>query len=166
MIKHGITTTKADYWAHVHPYDGIVYCYKVVDCVDYIKKYSPHFCYGHSKGSGKVTGEGYLIPKSVDFIKRIAIPDEYLNKDFANMTDRQIGVHWLRDELVPIMFPTLKELKSKKDQNECKDYVSEHGKTIEFKTEKKRSPNLFVQTAELNHEVNFNSYGNKNYTKF
>ena len=167
MIEHGIFTSKADLWAHLFPRDQQIFVYRVSIMRWWITHVRTMHSYrgkvaGHSKGTGKVTALGELVPKQKEWIKRCFVPIDYLARhDWENGTDREIGrrgekvgaellsVGWL--ELPLIWSP--REV-SRQEQNLSMDYRATLmvEPSIEFKTETVKSDNLFVQTDEYGHD--------------
>ena len=165
MIEHGIHTTTADYWVHFIPPDFTLYYYQVRHCRDYIKQYNLPLVGGSSKDLNKtVTGRGYLIPKTADFLMGHRFRKSYVaDVDYLAMTDREFGMWGQRlvDVLISkaeVWFPPFQitKLTSKADQFSGADLLLNREVRqlrIEVKSERKQTANIFVQSAELNHRV-------------
>lgn len=163
MIEHGIWNTTADYWTHFLPPDLALYYYLVRHCRDYIKERDLRPTDGHSK-NGAITGRGYLIPKTADFVMKCGIRKSYVaDVDYLRMTDREFGMWGQRIAELMILrgevnFPQFKltKLTSRADQFAGTDLELNREPPrfrIEVKTERKQTPNLFVQSAERDHSV-------------
>lgn len=96
MIEHGITTTKAVRWAHVCPKPAHIYVYRVKAMLDWRAKQENLWTSGGKSSDGTVTGNGFLVPCGLSFIRRIKIPDP-VNAAFPDLyrddtTDREFGM--------------------------------------------------------------------------
>lgn len=170
MIEHGIHTSTADYWVHFFPLEKAVHWYRVEHMLDYIRLNKPKPMQGKSK-DGTVTGEGYLIPRTVYFVRYDSVPDDIIDAyDWTRMTDRECGffgehVVSVLAELSIVKVPIFRlvSLRSRTDQLQSKDFKGQFfgDLTFESKTERprvetidnKRLRNLFVQTKEGGHRV-------------
>lgn len=163
MIERGIHTTKATIWCHLFPHEYKMFWYWVRHMKEYIKKRNPPVMPGRSK-DGTVTGSGYLIPKSLAFIREVAVPAKIIDSyNWAKGTDRQIGLKWgeeVFDLLVslgyfspPHWMPG--KFRGKERQISAGDFqLSTFIPCIELKTETViNTPNLFVQIGERDHNV-------------
>ena len=92
MTKHGIETSAAHYWAHLHPIERRVYWYSVSICRKFIRRENLNIVFASSKDGTPRTGAGYLLPKSAIFVHRAAVAPEYLDYDWSHMTDREAGI--------------------------------------------------------------------------
>lgn len=90
MKTRGITTSGADFWAHLFPEAARLYWYPVIAMRSWIADKKPQLRAGRSK-DGSVTGGGYTIPKDAPFIAQTKVPDRMLAEfDWARAnTDRQ-----------------------------------------------------------------------------
>lgn len=177
MKAHGIFTTKADSWIHLHPLDacGTVYWYRVPAMRGYIELTNPPVQLGRSKDAFHTpTGAGYLIAKNTFFIQK-AILDPKFCRDFnwLNSTDRERGqrgeqiVAALIDQgIVQLMRQVSTSSRNQEDQFGGVDgFVTWQKKTrFEAKTETVTSLNLFVQTQEAGHRPNYTADGLKRVT--
>lgn len=165
MIERGIHTTKADWWAHIFPNEGIMYCYSVRHMIDWIADAKPVSRIGKSK-DGSETGKGYLVKKSAPFILQFRIPEEMLRHfTWDDATDREKGLIF-GEKIADWMFATSKarlpffsvsRLKRKSEQLNLGDFGIQFSMptvlVVEVKTESVRSENLYVQTHEQGHRV-------------
>jgi hypothetical protein len=162
MFGHGIHSSTADFWVHFHPADHMIYTYAVPSMLWYIDYCKPPVHVGRSK-DGIATGAGYLIQKQTFFI----IPSIFRTPSFpwASMTDREAGS--LGEKLVRVAidagvidFPTRRTTTATGEQQfDGVDVVMifERIWSVEIKTERYKSANLFVQTGERDHRVNIAS---------
>lgn len=170
MTERGIKNTKADIWAHLFPQEAQLYWYYVRHMRDHIADAKPPLTPGKSK-DGSVTGWGYLIKISQPFITACPIPKEMVDAfDWENGTDRQVGLIWgerILDWCVTLgkfrlSCWNVKALRCRSEQNDIGDFAAEFvaRPLIELKTELKAGTgNLYVQTAEKNHQVNLTRSG-------
>jgi hypothetical protein len=169
MKQHGIHTTKAEYWIHLHPLDppsGAVYWYRVTAMRWFIELTKPAVTIGFSKDPANTpTGAGLLVNKSEFFINSVALSARYCRGfDWAGATDRQRG---LRGEqiaaalidhgIIQLYRQITTSARTQEEQCDSVDgSVTWLKKTrFEVKTETYRSDNLFVQTHEGFHKPNF-----------
>lgn len=168
MTEHGIFTTTATYWAHLHPLEPALYHYAVADCREYISANGLQLVVGHSKDRLRsATGWGYLIGKSAPFVTRVAINRDRLSclaLDWLSMTDREAGMKWGEqlillfvligclgfepDDVIPLSNDREAQLQA------CDFEIVRNGLRVrwEGKTELVRSRNLFVQRGENGHK--------------
>jgi len=175
MIEHGITTTKAHYWLHVFPLLRRVFWYRVVHCRAYIEQRKLVETIGRSK-DGTATGGGYLIPQDAYFVRSETIPPSYIDHaDWPSLTDRQAGLLGQEIGLVLIehrvvAFPAafVVALETRKAQYEATDCQVRwmQKQTIEIKTERVTTSNLFVQRWEGGHRVHLTRSGELHVTQF
>lgn len=172
MIEHGITTSTADYWVHMHPLEAKIYGYGVIEmrrslppilpddnAYTIVSKETYRLIDGKSK-NGRVTGRGYLVEKKFAWVRDV--PFDYLKGiPWAQLTDRELGLVYgepvvLRLLNDSVIFPKMRKpfefVKHKHEQFEGRDLTNGQI-TIEAKTEVVRSDNLFVQVYELAHDV-------------
>lgn len=167
MIQHGIHTSGADFWVHLHPLEKpapAIYWYAVRHMREHLTNVVA-LTNGKSK-DGTVTGNGVLVKKNEPFIRRVNMPTaiaEYF--DWGNGTDRQAGLLWgeqamdwlLSTAQLQIPFFTASRLQGRRQQIHLGDFgVQFHMPEVilaEVKTERVQSQNLFVQTAEGGHKV-------------
>jgi hypothetical protein len=165
MKMHGISTTGADFWAHLFPAELCIYWYSVRHMREHIAEKKPSEKVAHSK-DGTKTGAGYLVLKKEPFIERVPVPKNMINAfEWDEGTDRQIGLLWGEKVLdwmigttrLRIPYFTVHKLNTKKSQYELGDFGIQFAMPrvviVEVKTENVRSANLFVQTRERGHRV-------------
>lgn len=172
LQEHGITTTKADFWAHVFPEELRVYCYSVVDMQNFIARSKPQLVAGHSL-EGEVTAAGYLVAKTWPFIRKSDFPEEY-RAAFAweRATQRERG-YW-GEELFEWLVNTGKfrpptvwharRLETRAEQYAQCDYrlALKQAPVFEIKTEGAdyaHGANLFVQAGEDIHAGGYGNFG-------
>jgi hypothetical protein len=175
VIEHGITTTKAHYWVHVFPRLRRVFWYRVAHCRVYIEQRKLVETIGCSK-DGAATGGGYLIPQDAYFVRSELIPPSYLDHtDWVALTDREAGLLGQEIGLVliehrvvafPAAFVTaLQSRKAQYDGIDCQIcWMQKH--TVEIKTERVTTDNLFVQRWESGHRVHLTKAGELRVTQF
>jgi hypothetical protein len=168
MIEHGIFTSQAHLWAHLFPLERSIYVYRVSRMRWFINYIRTTHSYrgkvaGYSKGTGKATALGELVPRQKDWIKQYFVPISYLeDHKWENETDREngrrgetVGAKLLSDGVLELPLIWTIRAASRAEQNLSIDY---HAKlateiTIEFKTETvEKTDNLFVQTHEYDHD--------------
>jgi hypothetical protein len=161
----GITTTGADFWAHLFPESARLYWYPVSAMQAWIKDKKPQLRPGYSK-DGTETGGGYTIPKDAPFVVCTKVPDRMLaDFDWARAnTDRQRGL-WGEDILwwmllVGSIRPpvwAVRRMDRRQEQFEIGDFELSFmpRPVFELKTEGPQyanSQNLFVQVKEGRHK--------------
>jgi hypothetical protein len=177
MIEHGIWTTKADYWLHLFPLENVAFLYRPRDCREFIEEKKLPVIFGRSKDPERsVTGAGYLIRCDTFFIRPFSIPSSYLTHvDWEELTDRECGVEGQRIAeilmalgIILVPFRTVEPTNSKTDQLASKDVrlVWREISTIEIKSERPRTRNLFVQRGERDHRVHIAPDGSERITEF
>src|SRR4029077_3700681 len=177
MKAHGITTSKADFWIHLHPLDagGTAYWYRVPAMRAHIEQTNPPIQPGRSKDPWKtVTGAGYLIAKNTYFIQKAILDPKFCRDfDWLSSTDRERGqrgeqiVAALIDQgIIQLMRQVSTSARNQDDQFGGVDgFVTWQKKTrFEAKTETVVSINLFVQTQEAGHRPNYTADGLKRIT--
>jgi hypothetical protein len=167
MKEHGITTTKAAYWAHLFPNLEMVFWYRVDHCREYVRLNKIPVTLARSK-DGTPTGAGYLIRQDTYFISSAKVPSRYIDhvNDWSKLTDRELG---LRGEAVLgaliehriIFFPLVRadSARDEASQYNSVDLMARYMPSlpdfkIELKTECLESGNLFVQIKERGHRTN------------
>ena len=162
MPRHGIETSDADYWVHLHVWTHDLFCYQREVMLDFLRL-NPHLAIesnGKSK-DGTITGKGYLIPKNAFFIERRDCPPQAFPRiDWNMLSDRKLSA-W--GELIVrslitkgfLHFPSLLVRAERTRDGQFAGYdavCTWHGQfKYEVKTDRTDTPNIFVQTAELNH---------------
>jgi hypothetical protein len=179
MILHGITTSKADFWIHLHPLEKddiptpALYWYAVALCLRFIARNKLPIKIAESK-DGAATGSGYLIPKNSLFVTRRLIPQRYAALPWTEMTDREAGL--LGQDIVKLMIErnettlpsrVFRHLESREDQYAGCDFeLQAIDKTrFEVKTERVLSPYLFVQHGEEGHRVHLTPDGDTRHSE-
>jgi hypothetical protein len=169
MTEHGITTTKADYWLHLFPLLRRVFWYRVEHCRAYIAQRKPVETIGRSK-DGTPTGGGYLIPQDTYFVRSETIPPSYIeHADWPSLTDSEAGligqeIGFVLIEHRVVIFPAayVTALNSRQAQlaaTDCQVSWMPKRITVEIKTERLTTRNLFVQRSERGHRVHLTKSG-------
>lgn len=168
MVEHGIFTSHADFWAHLFPLERQIYVYRVSIMRWWINYTKTTHSYrgkvgGYSKGSsGEPTGYGELVQRDKSWIKKYFVPQSYLDgHNWENGTDRENGVrgqivgrNLLSDGFLELPQIWIPATVSRFEQNVSIDYRAKLtiDIAIEFKTEIKKTGNLYVQTNEHGHD--------------
>ena len=175
MKDHGLFTTKAEFWIHLHPVDpqaptGAVYWYRVQAMRRYIELTKPPTIYGFSKDAAKtLSGAGFLIPKSAFFISMAKLAPRYCEAhDWRNATDRENGqlgeqvIAALIDHgVISLMRQVSTSARAPEEQYNSIDGAVVWNKKARFeaKTETYQSSNLYIQTHEGGHKPNYTAEG-------
>jgi hypothetical protein len=174
---HGIHDSTADFWVHLFPLEKALYWYTVPHMLRHVERERPVEQIGHSK-SGRPSGRGYLVPQRRAFVKRVAVPDQYLDEyQWLEGTDREVGMYWGEEVvdllvthnvlILPVRY--VEALRRAEDQYSGADLAVRFrpDATVEVKTEILRKPtgNLFVQTHEAGHDVHITRVGERRITK-
>lgn len=171
MVEHGITTTKAAYWLHFHPLDCVVYYYAVVGFRELIERVRLEKRNAYS--GGRCTGHGYILSK--EKVASSVVPERFVEGvDWKNLSGRQKGLYEGQPRAMGIIneclwiLPRLARpfaiVADKASQFEAFD--ADNGEVrIEIKTDCTETPNIFVQTHELNHDVHALAGGGRRYTE-
>lgn len=174
MFEHGITTSDAYFWLHLHPFDCCIWYYKREVCLRWIKDEAPQLVGGKSKSpDAPVTGAGYLLPKRMPWIGFIEIDSRFfLPWRDQDMTDREWGKRGqkifeelLHYEILQLPLKHDLTIASTKEDQLRRDYtICSAAADYELKTERRQTPNLFVQRDELNHQPHHTPQGNFRYS--
>lgn len=162
MTKHGIFTSTADYWIHLHVWTADLFWYQAEVMRTFIRL-NPHLKtkLGHSKDQ-TATGNGYTIPKNSFFITRQGVSQDVLPCiDWKLLTDRDLSM-W--GELIVQSLITRRVLRlpdllvcpdrTREGQNGGRDAVCKwHAPfSYEVKTDCTDTDNIYVQTEEHGHK--------------
>lgn len=166
MTKHGIQTSAADYWLHLHPLDSdgpTIYFYAVPLMLEFIAVKALHIKKGHSKDSS-ITGAGYLVPKVAFPIQSATVPDHYVGGfDWRGASNREAGLYGelivgtlIEHGIVRIPMRRVSLSRSARAQFDGYDGLAHcfADAKWEAKVETFHSGNLFVQTHERGHKPN------------
>jgi hypothetical protein len=173
MSNYGIDTTKADIWMHLHPRDGMLYCFRA----DTLKYFLDRFPVARAAAG---TGEGYKVPKNWGGMFAVKIdlltPQDWWLKD---TTQRQIAVRgekeiWRQRYYV---FPAVLDYFDLGCDEILIERITDFDAQIsgegdfragnvrfELKTERVSSRNIFVQFWEHRHNANMTPSGEYRYT--
>ena len=181
MKDHGIFTSKAAFWIHLHPLDprcpnGMVYWYRVEAMRRHIELTKPAIVIGFSKDAARTpSGAGFLIAKDTYFVSKAELKPQYCQGcDWANSTDRERGqwgeliIATLIDHgVVRLMRQVATSCRGEDEQFSGVDGAVEWLKKARFegKTETYCSPNLFIQSHESSHRPNYTMDGIRRVTE-
>lgn len=167
MGDHGIHTSEAEWWCHLHPLEPALYLYRRQDCIDYVAFVKLKQRDGRSR-NGSVTGRGYVVPKKTSFILRRGLAAWRVEGiDWKNASNREVGFFRGQEIVLKAMregvfFSEVGTIVVMAGSYEAEmggwDLESARGR-IEVKTECIVSSNLFIQTWESGHVATLKAGG-------